>query len=119
VVWGDSQLVVNQVNKAYYYPLMWAYMDKVQKLVRRFDDLKLENIPHGRNTIADELSLIAAKRLPVPAGIFVKWLTKLSAAPKVVAGASPMTSQGLPRQPLSVKARLRWQDIRILIPLPP
>jgi ribonuclease HI len=56
VVQGDSQLVVNQVNKAYKCPQMWAYLDEVQKLERRFDGLKLEHIPCRRNTIADELS---------------------------------------------------------------
>jgi hypothetical protein len=29
VVRGDSQLVVNQVNKAYDCPHMWAYVDEV------------------------------------------------------------------------------------------
>jgi hypothetical protein len=66
-------------------------MDEVWKLKRRFGDLKLEHIPHWRNTIANELSQIAAKRLLVPVGIFVERLTKPSAAPKVVAGA-PTTS---------------------------
>jgi ribonuclease HI len=56
VVQGDSQLVVNQVNKAYECPQMWAYLDEVQKLERRFDGLKLEHIPCRRNTIANELS---------------------------------------------------------------
>jgi ribonuclease HI len=41
VVRGDSQLVVNQVNKAYNCPKMWAYVDEVRKLERRFDGLKL------------------------------------------------------------------------------
>jgi hypothetical protein len=70
---------------------MWAYVDEVRKLKHCFDVLKLEHIPRGKNTIADGLSQIAAKRLPVPAGIFVERLTKPSATPKVVAGA-PTTS---------------------------
>jgi ribonuclease HI len=72
VVRGDSQLVVNQVNKAYDCPQMWAYMDEVPKLERRFDGLKLEHIPHGKNVVADKLSQIAARRLPVPTGIFIE-----------------------------------------------
>jgi ribonuclease HI len=44
VVRGDSQLVVNKVNKAYDCPQMWAYMDEVRKLERCFDGLKLEHI---------------------------------------------------------------------------
>jgi hypothetical protein len=71
-----------------------AYVDEVQKIERRFDGLKLEHIPRGRNTIADELSQIAAKRLPVHVGIFVERLTKPSAAPKVVARAPTTSLQG-------------------------
>jgi hypothetical protein len=87
-------LVVNQVNKAYGYPQMWEYVDEVRKLERRFNGLKLEHIPHGRNTIADKLSQIAAKRLPVPAGIFVEQLTKPSSAPKMAAKAPSTSLQG-------------------------
>jgi hypothetical protein len=47
-------------------------VDEVQKLERRFDGLKLEHIPSRRNVIADELSQIGAKRVPVPVGIFVE-----------------------------------------------
>jgi ribonuclease HI len=56
VVRGDSKLVVNKVNKAYGYPQMWAYVYEVQKLERRFDGLKLEHIPCGRNVISMALS---------------------------------------------------------------
>jgi ribonuclease HI len=56
VVRSDSLLVVNQVNKAYDYPQKWAYMDEVRKLEHHFDGLKLEHVPRGRNTIADEPS---------------------------------------------------------------
>jgi ribonuclease HI len=96
VVRGDSQLVVNQVNKAYNFTQMWAYIDEGRKLERRFDGLKLEHVPRGRNIITDELSQIAAKRLPVPEGIFVERLTKPSATTRVVV-RTPVTSlQGLP-----------------------
>jgi ribonuclease HI len=94
VVWGVSQLVVNQINKAYNSPQMWAYVDEVRKLERRFNGLKLEHIPRGRNIIADKLSQIVAKRLPVPAGIFAEWLTKPLVAPKVVAHASKTSLWG-------------------------
>jgi hypothetical protein len=80
-------LVVNQVNKAYNCPQMWAYVEEVQKLERHFDGIKLEHIPRGKNIIADGLSQIASKRLPVLVGVFVEWLTKPSATPKVVVGA--------------------------------
>jgi ribonuclease HI len=62
VIRGDSKLVVNQVNKAYNCPQIWAYLDEVRKLERHFDGLKLEHIPRGKNVIADELSRIAVDK---------------------------------------------------------
>ena len=47
VVRGDSQLVVNQVNKEYDCPQMAAYVDEVRKLERRFKGLQLEHVPRG------------------------------------------------------------------------
>jgi ribonuclease HI len=118
MVRGDCQLVVNQVNKAYDCPQMWAYVDEEQKLERRFDGLKLEHIPRRKNIIADELSQIAAKRLPVSAGIFVKQLTKPSATPRVAVRTSTTPSLRLSRQLPPVKARSCRQWGRILDPLP-
>jgi ribonuclease HI len=39
VVRGDSQLVINQVTKEYDCPQMWAYVDEVRKLERRFSGI--------------------------------------------------------------------------------
>jgi ribonuclease HI len=55
IVQGDSQLMVNQVNKTYECPQTRAYIEEVHKMERRFDGLQLEHIPHRQNTIADEL----------------------------------------------------------------
>jgi hypothetical protein len=84
-------LVVNQINKAYNCPQMWACVDEVQKLERHFDGLKLENIPRGKNVIADELSQIAAKWLPIPMGTFVEQFAKPSVTSKA-AVQTPTTS---------------------------
>jgi hypothetical protein len=70
---------------------MWAYVDEVRKLERRFNGLKLEHIPRGKNVIADELSQIAAKRLPIPAGTFIERLAKPSVTSKA-AVRNPATS---------------------------
>jgi hypothetical protein len=94
VVQGDSQLVVNQVNKAYDCPQMWEYVDEVRKIEIHFDVLKLEHIPHRKNVIADEFSQIATKRLPVPAGIFVERLTKPSTTPRLVVRTPGTPSPG-------------------------
>jgi ribonuclease HI len=68
VVRGDSQRVVNQVNKEYDCPQMAAYVDEVRRMERRFKGIQMEHIPRGHNILADELSNIAVKRLPVPPG---------------------------------------------------
>jgi hypothetical protein len=93
-------------------------VDEVRKIERHFDGLKLEHIPRGRNTIADELSQIAAKRLPVHVGIFVERLTKPSAAPKVAARAPTTSLQGVAYQLPPIKAQLRWQGMRTLSQTP-
>jgi ribonuclease HI len=92
VVRGDSQLVVNQINKAYNCPQMWACVDEVQKLKHHFDGLKLEHIPRGKNVIANELSQIAAKRLPIPAGTFVEWFAKPSVTSKAAVRTTTTSS---------------------------
>jgi ribonuclease HI len=60
VVRGDSQLVVNQIIKEYDCPQMWAYIDEVRRLERRFRGLQLEHIPRGENLVANELSKLTA-----------------------------------------------------------
>ena len=53
IVWGDSQLVIRQVNKDYQRPLMEAYVDEVRKLEERFDGIQAEHVPRPENDIAD------------------------------------------------------------------
>ena len=80
VVRGDSQLVVNQVTKEYDCPQMAAYVEEVRKMERRFDGLQMEHVPRAMNVIADELSKLAARREPVPLGVFIERLTRPSIA---------------------------------------
>ncbi|KAM0854747.1 hypothetical protein ACQ4PT_050237 [Festuca glaucescens] len=91
VVRGDSQLVVNQVIKEYDCPQMWAYVDDVRRLERRFHGLQLEHIPQGDNFITDELSKLAAQGGPVPSGVFLERLTKPSVG--VPPGVQPLLPQ--------------------------
>jgi ribonuclease HI len=70
VLCGDSELVLNQVNKEYDCPQMAAYMEKIRKMERRFKGIQMEHIHRNQNIIVDELSKIAAKGLPVPQGGF-------------------------------------------------
>jgi ribonuclease HI len=82
IIRGDSQLVVRQVNKDYQSPLMEAYLDEVRKLEEHFDGLQAEHIPRAQNWIADDLSKLAAQKMPVEPGTFVLHLTQ----PSVKAG---------------------------------
>ena len=47
---------------------------------RRFDGLQMEHVPRAMNVIADELSKLAARREPVPPGVFIERLTHPSIA---------------------------------------
>ena len=47
IIRGDSQLVVQKVNKDYQSPLMEAYVDEVRKLEERFDGLQVEHVPRA------------------------------------------------------------------------
>ena len=69
IVKGDSQLVIKQVNKEYACPQMAPYVEEVWKLQRCFDNFRATYIPRGDNSVADELSLLASRREPVPAGV--------------------------------------------------
>ena len=76
---------------------MGAYLDEVRKLEQRFDGIQMEHIPRGENFIADELSKMAAKREPVPPGVFVERLVRPSIEPKLVPGTPSPPTRGGPR----------------------
>src|SRR6266498_3638365 len=73
---GDSELVVNQVQKE--YPCtsakMSAYCQEVRKLEGTFDGLELTHVLRNDNNKADELAKMGSKRTPVPTGVFVQQL---------------------------------------------
>ena len=75
---------------------MGAYLDAVRKLEQRFDDIQMEHIPRGKNFIADELSKMAARRAPVPPGVFIERLVRPSIEPKLVPGTPSPPTQGAP-----------------------
>jgi ribonuclease HI len=83
IIRGDSQLVVQQVNKDYQSPLMEAYVNEVRKLEEHFDGLQAKHVPHAENSIADDLSKRAAKKLPVEPGTFVLLLNQPSVTPSM------------------------------------
>ena len=76
---------------------MATYVAEVRKLERRFDGLQMEHVPRAMNTIADELSKVAARRGPVPLGTFVERLTHPSISPtKVKDQVAPCPGKGTP-----------------------
>src|SRR5436190_5702150 len=75
-VHGDSELVVNQVQKEYSCTStkMSAYCQEVRKLEGTFDGLELTHVLQNDNNKADELAKMGSKRTPVPTGVFVQQL---------------------------------------------
>src|SRR6266508_509127 len=75
-VHGDSELVVNQVQKEYSCTStkMSAYCQEVRKLEGTFDGLELTHVLRNDNSEADELAKMGSKRAPVPTGVFVQQL---------------------------------------------
>src|SRR5438105_8849310 len=73
---GDSELVVNQVQKEYSCTStkMSAYCQEVRKLEGVFDGLELMHVLRNDNNEADELAKIDSRRTPVPTGVFVQQL---------------------------------------------
>ncbi|PKA55355.1 hypothetical protein AXF42_Ash003994 [Apostasia shenzhenica] len=57
-VFSDSQLIVNQVNRAYETKdeVLKKYLEKVQSLISLFDDFSLTHVPREENQVADQLT---------------------------------------------------------------
>src|SRR5207237_1919866 len=73
---GDSELVVNQVQKEYSCTSekMPAYCQEVRKLEGTFDGLELTHVLRNDNNEANELVKMGSKWTPVPIGVFVQQL---------------------------------------------
>lgn len=76
VVRGDSRLIINQVLKEYNCPRMRAYMEETRKMELKFKGIQMEHVPRADNSIADQLSKIAAQREPAPPRAFIERLTR-------------------------------------------
>src|SRR5207237_2491784 len=76
VVRGDSELVVNQVQKEYSCTSakMSAYCQEVRKLEGAFDGLELTHVLRNDNNEADELTKMGSRWTPVLTGVFVQLL---------------------------------------------
>lgn len=73
LVYDDSALVINQVNKDWdcTNEKMDAYVAAIRKLEGKFYGLEFIHVPRTENQAADELSKLGSSRAEVPHGVFV------------------------------------------------
>jgi ribonuclease HI len=73
LVYGDSAVVINQVNKSWdrNKENMDAYCLEVRKLENKFYGLEFHHVVRDTNVAADVLSKLGSTRAQVPAGVFV------------------------------------------------
>ena len=73
LVYGDSLLVVQQVNKEWDInkDTMDAYIEEIRKLENKFSELEIHHMDRDNNVGADVLSKLGSTRAAVPPGVFV------------------------------------------------
>jgi hypothetical protein len=89
LVYGDSAVVINQVNKSSDRNKedMDAYCLEVRKLENKFYGLEFHHVVRDNNVAADVLSKLGSTRAQVPAGVFIHELH----APSIPEPAPPTT----------------------------
>jgi ribonuclease HI len=89
LVYGDSAVVINQVNKSWdrNKEKMDTYCLEVRKLENKFHGLEFHHIVRDNNVATDVLSKLGSTRAQVPAGVFVHELH----APSIPEPAPPTT----------------------------
>jgi hypothetical protein len=80
LVYGDSLLVVQQVNKEWdcNKETMDAYVQEVRKLENKFSRLEVHHVIREHNVSADVLSKLGSTRAQVPVGVFIHELKQQS-----------------------------------------
>jgi ribonuclease HI len=83
LVYGDSLLFVQQVNKEWdgNKETMDAYVQEVLKLKSKFSGLEVHHVLREHNVGADILSKLGSTRAQVPPGVFVQELKQPSIKP--------------------------------------
>jgi ribonuclease HI len=93
LVYGDSLLVVQQVNKEWdcNKETMDAYVQEVRKLENKFSGLEVHHVVREHNVGTDILSKLGSTRAQVPAGVFVQELKQpsIKSSPQVTTDAGP------------------------------
>nr|XP_020156880.1 uncharacterized protein LOC109742199 [Aegilops tauschii subsp. strangulata] len=76
MVYGDSNLVANQVMKEQDVRnlSMTGYCNAVRKLEKKFEGLDLHHIPRIKNQAADDLGKIGSAQKPMPSNVFLEHL---------------------------------------------
>lgn len=76
MVYGDSDLVVNQVMKEWDVrnPTMSVYCNAIRKLEKKFEGLELHHVPRLKNQAADELAKLGSTRRPVASDVCLEHL---------------------------------------------
>jgi ribonuclease HI len=93
LVYGDSLLVVQQVNKEWdcNKETMDAYVQEVCKLENKFSGLEIHHVIREHNVGADILSKLGSTRAQVPVGVFVQELKQ----PSIKSSPQITTDSGL------------------------
>jgi ribonuclease HI len=73
LAFGDSKVVVEQVNKEWdcVKDTMDVYYAEIHKLEVHFKGIEFQHVPRSNNAAADVLSKLGSRRALVPAGVFV------------------------------------------------
>jgi hypothetical protein len=92
-VYGDSLLVVQQVNKEWdcNKETMDAYVQEVRKLENKFSGLEIHHVVREHNIGADILSKLGSTRAQVPVGVFIQELKQ----PSIKSSTQITTDSGL------------------------
>jgi ribonuclease HI len=91
MVFGDSALVINQVNKDWDYTSEWmdTYCAQIIKLENKFYGLEFYHVVRADKKATDKLSKLGSTRAAIPHGVFVHDLVK----PSIVEEEKPMAEQ--------------------------
>ena len=77
LVYGDSAVVINQVNKDWDCTKenMGAYCAEIRKLEKHFQGLEILHVLRDSNIAADVLAKLGSDRAKVPPGVFIEELS--------------------------------------------
>ncbi|XP_066319423.1 uncharacterized protein [Miscanthus floridulus] len=80
MVYGDSALVINQLNKdgSCSSEKMDAYCAEIRKLEGKFYDIEYHHVVRDQNQLTDHLSKLGSSRAVIPPGVFVQDLLATS-----------------------------------------